>query len=59
MINFANDMNKKQVIKLFEEQKVRMEWDDEKEKWFFSIVDVCGVLTIVKTISPHVNIGIS
>ena len=45
MINFANDMNKKQVIKLFEEQKVRMEWDDEKEKWFFSIVDVCGVLT--------------
>ena len=38
-------MNKKQVIKLFEEQKVRMEWDDEKEKWFFSIVDVCAVLT--------------
>ena len=38
-------MNKKQVIKLFEEQKVRMEWDDEKEKCFFSIVDVCGVLT--------------
>ena len=38
-------MNKKQVIKLFEEQKVRMEWDDEKEKWFFSIVDVCGILT--------------
>ena len=37
--------NKKQVIKLFEEQKVRMEWDDEKEKWFFSIVDVCGILT--------------
>ena len=45
MINFANDMNKKQEIKLFEEQKVRMEWDDEKEKWFFSIVDVCAVLT--------------
>ena len=38
-------MNKKQEIKLFEEQKVRMEWDDEKEKWFFSIVDVCGILT--------------
>ena len=45
MITFANDMNKKQEIKLFEEQKVRMEWDDEKEKWFFSIVDVCAVLT--------------
>ena len=38
-------MNKKQEIKLFKEQKVRMEWDDEKEKWFFSIVDVCAVLT--------------
>ena len=38
-------MNKKQAIHLFEEQKVRMEWDDEKEKWFFSIVDVCAVLT--------------
>ena len=38
-------MNKKQEIKLFEEQKVRMEWDDENEKWFFSIVDVCAVLT--------------
>jgi len=38
-------MNKKQEIKLFEEQKVRMEWDDEKEKWFFSIVDVCAALT--------------
>ena len=38
-------MDKKQVIQLFEEQKVRMEWDEEKEKWFFSIVDVCAVLT--------------
>ena len=38
-------MNKKQVINLFEEQKIRMEWDDEQEKWFFSIVDVCAVLT--------------
>ena len=45
MFNFVSGMNKKQVIKLFEEQKVRMEWDDEKEKWFFSIVDVCAVLT--------------
>ena len=38
-------MNKEQTIQLFEEQKVRMEWDDVKQKWFFSIVDVCGVLT--------------
>ena len=38
-------MTKKQAIQLFEEQKVRTIWDDEQEKWYFSIVDVCGVLT--------------
>ena len=38
-------MTKKQAIKLFEEQKVRTIWDDELEKWHFSIVDVCYVLT--------------
>ena len=37
-------MTKKQQIQLFEDKKVRMAWDDEKEKWYFSIVDVCGVL---------------
>jgi len=38
-------MVKKQAIKLFEEKKVRTVWDDVEEKWYFSIVDVCGVLT--------------
>ena len=38
-------MGKKEVIKIFEEKKVRTLWDDEQEKWYFSIVDVCGVLT--------------
>ena len=38
-------MVKKQTIKLFEEKKVRTVWDDVEEKWYFSIVDVCGVLT--------------
>ena len=32
-------------IKLFESQKIRSHWDAEKEKWFFSIVDIIGVLT--------------
>ncbi len=32
-------------IKLFEEKKVRSIWDEEKEEWFFSVVDVVGVLT--------------
>ena len=38
-------MAKKELIQLFGEQKVRTKWDDEKQKWYFSIVDVCGVLT--------------
>lgn len=32
-------------IQLFEEQKIRTAWDEEKEEWFFSVVDVVGVLT--------------
>ena len=38
-------MTKKQAIQLFQERKVRTVWDDQEEKWYFSIVDVCAVLT--------------
>lgn len=38
-------MAKKEIIKLFEEKKVRTVWDDKEEKWYFSIVDVVAVLT--------------
>ena len=38
-------MTKFNQIKLFEEKKVRAVYDDVEEKWFFSVVDVCGVLT--------------
>ena len=37
-------MTKKEAIKIFEEKKVRTVWDDEQEKWFFSIVDVVCIL---------------
>ena len=32
-------------IKLFEENQIRSIWDNEKEEWYFSIVDIVGVLT--------------
>jgi hypothetical protein len=32
-------------IQLFEDKRIRTAWDGEKEEWFFSIVDVVGVLT--------------
>ena len=38
-------MENKNDIKLFEQKKVRSLWDEALEKWFFSIVDVVGVLT--------------
>lgn len=38
-------MTQKHQIQLFEEKKVRTVWDDKEEKWYFSIVDVCAVLT--------------
>ena len=39
------DMTKHEIPKLFEDRKIRAVWDDEQEKWYFSIVDVVGVLT--------------
>ena len=33
------------AIQLFEDQKIRVAWDAEREEWYFSIVDVVGVLT--------------
>jgi len=38
-------MEQKQAIKLFEEKQIRSVWNEEEEKWFFSIVDVVGILT--------------
>ena len=38
-------MSQLEQIKLFEEKKIRSVWDDEKEEWYFSVVDVVEVLT--------------
>ena len=38
-------MTKREALKLFQDKKVRTIWDDEQEKWYFSIVDVVAVLT--------------
>lgn len=38
-------MTKREALKLFQDKKVRTVWDDEQEKWYFSIVDVVAVLT--------------
>jgi len=38
-------MAKEHSIKLFQDKKVRTTWDENKEEWFFSIVDVVEILT--------------
>ena len=38
-------MSQKEALQLFEQRKVRTVWDDQEEKWYFSIVDVVSVLT--------------
>ncbi|MBK8394872.1 MAG: Bro-N domain-containing protein [Leptospiraceae bacterium] len=35
----------KKEIKLFESKKVRTNWDEEQEKWYFSITDIIAILT--------------
>ena len=32
-------------VKLFEEKKIRSSWDAESETWYYSVVDVVGILT--------------
>ena len=38
-------MENKSAIQLFEDQPIRAAWDEEKEEWYFSVVDVVRVLT--------------
>ena len=38
-------MTQETAIKIFEEKKVRTLWNEEQEEWYFSVVDVVGILT--------------
>ena len=38
-------MNNIESIKVFEEKNVRSVWNEDEEKWFFSVVDIISVLT--------------
>ena len=44
-------MAKENKLQLFEEQSVRTHWDEEQEKWFFSVVDVVAILS--ESIDPQ------
>lgn len=40
-----SNMTNKTGIKIFETRQVRTAWNEEEEQWYFSIIDVCGILT--------------
>lgn len=44
-------MTKENAIKLFQDQRVRVHWNNDNEKWYFSIVDVIGLLT--NSVNPN------
>jgi len=46
-------MTKETAIKLFNDRKIRTHWDEEQEKWYFSIVDVVGVLTVSVDVAAY------
>ncbi len=48
-------MKKNTSIKLFEQKQVRAIWNDEEEKWYFSIIDVINILTEQKDIQGARN----
>lgn len=45
MCSNINNTTQDTTIKLFNDKQIRTLWDNDQEKWFFSIVDVVGVLT--------------
>lgn len=46
-------MGQNDKIQLFEDKRIRTAWDEEQEEWFFSVIDVVGVLTD----APNYNTG--
>lgn len=45
MIDEMGEINNDNSIQLFENKKIRTAWDEEKQEWYFSVVDVVGILT--------------
>ena len=44
-----NNQTKNSSIAIFNENKIRRHWDDKKEIWYFSVVDVIAILTNQKS----------
>jgi len=45
IISYFNDVFVKKQITIFEGKKIRRHWDETKELWFFSVIDIVAILT--------------
>ena len=49
------DQKQSTATKLFEQHKVRTHWDEDKEKWFFSVQDVVQILSESKDVKQYIK----
>ena len=49
------ESKKPNKIKLFQEKKVRTHWDEEQEKWYFSVQDVVQILSESKDVKQYIK----
>ena len=48
-------MSKETAIKLFEQKQVRTHWNEEKEKWYFSVQDIVEILSESKDVKQYIK----
>ena len=48
-------MDKENAIKLFDQKQVRVHWDAEQEKWYFSVQDVVEILSESRDVKQYVK----
>lgn len=41
----SDEIKRDEAIKQFEQKAIRTAWDEKQEEWYFSVVDVVGVLS--------------
>ena len=49
-------MSKENKLQLFQEQSVRTHWDEDQEKWFFSVQDIVQILSESKDVKQYIKI---
>jgi len=48
-------MEQEKAVKIFEQKYIRSHWDEEEEKWYFSVSDVVSALTDSKDVRQYIK----